>query len=93
MRSPTLTQASRTLGSSSRSASASRTLRLNSLTSRTMATSVTSQSAADLKIENTNIESAPGVELTEHQRLVVGSVLDVWSSVPTSFPILLLFPY
>ena len=31
----------------------------------------------ELKIENTNIKTAPGVSLDEHGKTLVGSVLDV----------------
>lgn len=34
-------------------------------------------SAIDLGIENTDIETAPGVELSSEQKVIVGSVLDV----------------
>lgn len=37
----------------------------------------------DANIENTNIKTASGVSLDEHQKTLVGSVLDV------SFPIIL----
>lgn len=33
--------------------------------------------SSDLNIENTNIKTAAGIELDEHQRTLVGSVLDV----------------
>lgn len=58
----------------------------NALT-RTMATGVPSAtaqaqekanaSAASFNIKNTNIHEGSGVKLNEHQRLLVGSVLDV----------------
>jgi len=34
-------------------------------------------SAAELGIENTNFKTAAGVQLTDRQRVLVGSVLDV----------------
>lgn len=34
----------------------------------------------DLNIENTNIKTASGVSLDEHQKTLVGSVLDVGTS-------------
>ena len=39
-----------------------------------------SLSASELSIENTNIKTAPGVELSADQKVVVGSVLDVSAS-------------
>lgn len=37
----------------------------------------TSASFADLDIENTNIQTASGAELSSQQKVIVGSVLDV----------------
>ena len=34
-------------------------------------------------IENTNISTAPGVELSPHQKTVVGSVLDLFAGRPS----------
>ncbi|MCJ1367669.1 hypothetical protein MMC16_006803 [Acarospora aff. strigata] len=39
--------------------------------------------SSDLNIENTNIKTAPGVELDEHQRTLVGSVLDLFAGRPS----------
>lgn len=41
--------------------------------------------STDLNIENTNIKTAPGVELDEHQRTLVGSVLDVRQALTSYF--------
>ena len=38
---------------------------------------------SDLKIENTNIMQAPGVELSSHQKTLVGSVLDLFAGRPS----------
>lgn len=37
----------------------------------------------ELKIENTNINTAPGVELSSHQKTIVGSVLDLFAGRPS----------
>ncbi|KAL1652345.1 hypothetical protein SLS58_000472 [Diplodia intermedia] len=37
----------------------------------------------ELKIENTNIKTAPGVELSSDQKTVVGSVLDLFAGRPS----------
>lgn len=37
----------------------------------------------DLKIENTNIKTAPGVELDAHKKTIVGSVLDLFAGRPS----------
>lgn len=45
-----------------------------------------SSSASDkgeLKIESTNIKTAPGVELSDHQKTIVGSVLDLFAGRPS----------
>ena len=38
---------------------------------------LTTSAMSDLNIENTNIKTASGVSLDEHQKTLVGSVLDV----------------
>jgi hypothetical protein len=45
---------------------------------RTMSTS-----SSDLKIENTNIKTASGVELSSQQKTIVGSVLDLFAGRPS----------
>lgn len=40
-------------------------------------------SSGDLKIENTNIQTAPGVELSSDQKIIVGSVLDLFAGRPS----------
>lgn len=40
-------------------------------------------SSNDLKIESTNISSAPGVDLSSHQKTLVGSVLDLFAGRPS----------
>ncbi|KAK4624017.1 hypothetical protein CLAFUW4_05593 [Fulvia fulva] len=37
----------------------------------------------ELKIENTNIQTAPGVDLSERQQTLVGSVLDLFAGRPS----------
>ncbi|KAK5113772.1 hypothetical protein LTR62_003156 [Meristemomyces frigidus] len=37
----------------------------------------------ELKIESTNINTAPGVSLSDHQRTIVGSVLDLFAGRPS----------
>lgn len=37
----------------------------------------------ELKIENTNIKTATGVELSEQQKTLVGSVLDLFAGRPS----------
>lgn len=37
----------------------------------------------ELKIENTNIKTAPGVELSSQQKTLVGSVLDLFAGRPS----------
>jgi hypothetical protein len=49
-----------------------------SLKYRTMSTST-----SDLKIENTNIKSATGVDLSSQQKTLVGSVLDLFAGRPS----------
>lgn len=41
-------------------------------------------SMSDLNIENTNIKTASGVSLDDHQKTLVGSILDVSTSLPES---------
>jgi hypothetical protein len=48
-----------------------------------------SLSASELGIENTNIETGPGVELSADQKVLVGSVLDVSTSKVNLYPRLL----
>jgi hypothetical protein len=45
---------------------------------RTMSTS-----SSDLKIENTNIKTASGVDLSSQQKTIVGSVLDLFAGRPS----------
>lgn len=40
-------------------------------------------STSDLNIENTNIKTAAGVELSSQQRTLVGSVLDLFAGRPS----------
>jgi hypothetical protein len=42
-----------------------------------MSTSTNTPSAASLGLENTNINTASGVQLDDKQKVIVGSVLDV----------------
>ncbi|KAA6414394.1 MAG: hypothetical protein FRX48_01143 [Lasallia pustulata] len=42
-----------------------------------------STGSGDLGIENTNINTAPGVSLDEHQKTIVGSVLDLFAGRPS----------
>ncbi|KAF1822076.1 uncharacterized protein K489DRAFT_380810 [Dissoconium aciculare CBS 342.82] len=42
-----------------------------------------SSSVGELKIENTNIKTAPGVELSQSQKTIVGSVLDLFAGRPS----------
>ena len=42
-----------------------------------------STSPSDLKIENTNINTAPNVTLSDHQKTLVGSVLDLFAGRPS----------
>lgn len=37
----------------------------------------------ELKIENTNVKTAPGVELSESQKTLVGSILDLFAGRPS----------
>ncbi|KAK0664828.1 hypothetical protein DIS24_g166 [Lasiodiplodia hormozganensis] len=37
----------------------------------------------DLKIENTDIKTAPGVELSSEQKIIVGSILDLFAGKPS----------
>ncbi|KAK5119737.1 hypothetical protein LTR85_007313 [Meristemomyces frigidus] len=37
----------------------------------------------ELKVESTNIKTAPGVELSEQQKTIVGSVLDLFAGRPS----------
>ena len=37
----------------------------------------------ELKIETTNIQTAPGVQLTSEQQTIVGSVLDLFAGRPS----------
>ncbi|KAF1936959.1 hypothetical protein EJ02DRAFT_386453 [Clathrospora elynae] len=39
--------------------------------------------SSSLKIENTNIQTAPGVSLSSEQRTIVGSVLDLFAGRPS----------
>ncbi|KIW03209.1 uncharacterized protein PV09_05434 [Verruconis gallopava] len=48
----------------------------STLLSRAMSTS-------NLRIENTNLQTAPGVELSQQQKTLVGSVLDLFQGKPT----------
>lgn len=53
---------------------------------RTATRTMTSQPNPDhgeLRIENTNINTAPGVELSSHQKTLVGSVLDLFAGRPS----------
>jgi hypothetical protein len=38
---------------------------------------------ANLKIENTNIKTSPGTELSAEQKTIVGSVLDLFAGRPS----------
>lgn len=49
---------------------------------RTMANASPSD-VGELKIENTNINTGPGVTLSEQQRTIVGSVLDLFAGRPS----------
>lgn len=40
-------------------------------------------SAANIPIENTNINTAPGVDLSSEQKTIVGSVLDLFAGRPS----------
>lgn len=40
-------------------------------------------SASDLKIENTSLKTSPGVELSNDQKTIVGSVLDLFAGRPS----------
>lgn len=54
--------------------------------SRTIAATRTMASSTDhgeLRIENTNINTAPGVELSSQQKTLVGSVLDLFAGRPS----------
>lgn len=42
-----------------------------------------SSTTGELKIESTNIKTAPGVDLSEQQRTLVGSVLDLFAGRPS----------
>lgn len=42
--------------------------------------------SSDLNIENTNIKTSSGVTLDEHQKTIVGSVLDVGTEDLSLFP-------
>lgn len=42
-----------------------------------------STDSSDLKIENTNINTAPGVDLSDRQKTLVGSVLDLFAGRPS----------
>lgn len=42
-----------------------------------------STDAGELKIENTNIKTAPGVDLSESQKTLIGSVLDLFAGRPS----------
>ena len=49
-----------------------------------MSTSAGTSQFAALGIENTNIQTAPGVTLDDKQKLLVGSVLDVNAPHPST---------
>jgi len=40
-------------------------------------------SSSDLKIESTNIKTAPGVDLSSDQKTIIGSVLDLFAGRPS----------
>ncbi|KAF1351002.1 hypothetical protein BDV97DRAFT_397967 [Delphinella strobiligena] len=40
-------------------------------------------SSSDLKIENTNIKTAPGVDIDDKQKTIIGSVLDLFAGRPS----------
>lgn len=42
-----------------------------------------SSSAGELKIESTNIKTAPGIELSSHRQTLIGSVLDLFAGRPS----------
>ena len=44
---------------------------------------MSTQTAATLNIENTNIKTAEGVQLDEHQKTIIGSVLDLFAGRPS----------
>lgn len=48
-----------------------------------MSTGVPASSASSLDIENTDIKSAAGVEVSEQQKLLIGSILDLFAGRPT----------
>ncbi|KAM0129569.1 hypothetical protein ACHAO1_008428 [Botrytis cinerea] len=45
--------------------------------------SVGKEGFAELGIQNTNIQTAPGVELNRKQKVIVGSVLDLFAGLPS----------
>ncbi|KAF5867523.1 uncharacterized protein Bfra_010497 [Botrytis fragariae] len=45
--------------------------------------SVGTEGFSELGIENTNVHTAPGVELNQKQKVVVGSVLDLFAGLPS----------
>lgn len=51
--------------------------RLQSLQQRSI------MSSSDLKIESTNIKTAPGVDLSSDQKTIIGSVLDLFAGRPS----------
>ncbi|KAI5362116.1 Putative NTF2-like domain superfamily protein [Septoria linicola] len=53
------------------------------LPSTTFRMSSTSADVGELKIENTNIKSAPGVDLSQQQKTLIGSVLDLFAGRPS----------
>ncbi|PQE22147.1 proteophosphoglycan ppg4 protein [Rutstroemia sp. NJR-2017a BBW] len=55
----------------------------DSITENRAGGSGTGVTASDLGIENTNISTAAGVNLSERQRVVVGSVLDLFAGRPS----------
>jgi hypothetical protein len=59
----------------------SRTQFINSINRPTIAKMSTE--TGELKIENTNIKTAPGVELSDSQKTLVGSVLDLFAGRPS----------
>lgn len=63
----------------SRAAAITQHLHHNQRTTTRMA----SNTASDLKIENTNIQTAPGVTLTDSQKTLVGCVLDLFAGRPS----------
>jgi len=44
---------------------------------------MSSSNVGELKIESTDVKTAPGVELSQEQRTLVGSVLDLFAGRPS----------